>query len=250
MIDTHTHLFMKDFDTDRDLILNSLNNRGIDAIISVGYDYTSSKTSVILSYSKHYIYASVGIHPHDSKDCNTLKIEELLKMDRVVALGEIGLDFYRNLSPKETQISCFEKQLELYFKYKKPLILHVREAYQGAYEILKSKSNEYRGVLHAFDADYNVAKKFLSLGFHIGIGGMVTYKKKEYLRGAVKQIPINRILLETDCPYLSPIPMRGKRNEPMYLKYVVQTISNIKSLSIEDIEAITTSNAKKLFKIQ
>lgn len=247
MIDTHTHLFMKDFDSDRDLVLNSLSSRGIEAIISVGYNYDSSKTSTIFAYSKDFIYASVGIHPHDSKDCRVNDIEELLKMDRVVALGEIGLDYYRNLSPKEVQIDCFEKQLDLYFKYKKPLILHIRDAYDEAYSILKFHSNSYRGVVHAFDSDYSTAKKFLDMGFYLGIGGMLTYKKKDYLREVVRKIPLNRILLETDCPYLTPVPMRGKRNEPSFLKYVVDVISEVKKLNVIDIDRETTSNVKKLF---
>jgi TatD DNase family protein len=238
---------MKDYDSDRDLILNSLSSRGIEAIISVGYDYNSSKTSTILAYSKDFIYASVGIHPHDAKDCEISSIEELLKMDRVVALGEIGLDYYRNFSPKTVQKDCFEKQLDLYFRYKKPLILHIRDAYDEAYSILKSRSNSYRGVLHAFDSDYSTAKKFLDLGFHIGIGGMIAYKKKDYLREAVRIIPLSKILLETDCPYLSPTPMRGKRNEPSFLKYVIDVISDIKKSNISDIDKETTFNSKKLF---
>ncbi len=250
MIDTHTHLFMKDFDNDRELILNLLSQRNVQAIISVGYDYRSSKTSAIFAYSRKNIYASAGIHPHDANECEIKKIEELLKMDRVVAVGEVGLDYYRNLSPKNVQIKCFEKQIELSIKHKKPLILHVRDAYEDAYKILKRYSLEYGGVLHAFDSDYKTAKKFIDLGFHIGIGGMITYKKKEYLKEAVKKIPLSKLLLETDCPYLSPVPVRGKRNEPANLKYIIQTISTLKKISIQEIDDQTTSNAKKIFGLQ
>jgi TatD DNase family protein len=250
MIDTHTHLFLSEFDGDRELIFNLFEDNSIEAIISVGYNYESSKASAIMSYSKGNVYASVGIHPHDSKDCTIDKIEELLKMDKVVAIGEIGLDYYRNLSPKEDQINCFERQLDLYFKYKKPLILHIRDAYSDAYKILKKHSNNYEGVVHAFDSDFKTAKKFLELGFHIGIGGMVTYKKKDYLREAVKNIPISKILLETDCPYLSPVPVRGKRNEPANLKYVIETISIVKKINQSEVDKQTTSNAKLLFGIR
>jgi len=216
-------------------------------------DLKSSRKSVELAKKYDFVYATVGVHPHDAKTLNddVLKsIEVLAKNEKVVAIGEIGLDFYRNLSPKYVQIKAFEKQIELAKKLNLPIVVHIRNAYDDALSILiKNNVQEIGGVLHCFSGNLEQAKEGLSLGFYLSFNGTLTYPKSR-AQDIAKNTPINFILTETDCPYLTPTPFRGKRNKPSYVRFVLEKLSELfPDKSFEEIEKITEENAFKLFKL-
>jgi len=252
LVDTHSHICDDRFNSDRKELIENLENNGIKFIVEIGCDYESSKEALELSYKHKNIFSVIGVHPHDVKDMNESlfeKLESLAGFDRCVGIGEIGLDYFRNLSPKDLQEKWFRRQLELAKKMNKPIVLHIRDAYKESFEILK----DYYpfpdgGVFHCFSSDYSSAKKAIEMGFKIGIGGTLTYKKNEQLREVVKRIPVESIVTETDCPYLSPEPLRGKRNEPSYVKYVVELIANLKNTDIKKISDKLFGNALELYK--
>lgn len=269
MIDTHTHLDFKEFDRDRKEVIKRFFENGGEKIINVGCNLVSSERSIELAAKYKNIFASVGIHPHDADtvDAGALKkLEDLAASQKVVAVGEIGLDYFRNLSPKEKQIEAFRAQLELAENYKKPVIIHCRAAYVELIEILKSyKTSGWQGVTHCFLGSWPIAEKILDLGFYVGFAGAITYPKKSaFVREPVlpsfkigepeifkviKNMPIDRILIETDCPYLAPVPHRSERNEPSHVKYVAEKIAEIKGISVGEMEKATSENARKLFGI-
>ncbi len=253
MIDTHSHLTMSDFDEDRDQIVENFEKDGIEFIVEIGFDLDSSQKAVNFAKIHDRVYASVGIHPHDVADLEVEakwqeKLEKFLDQQKVVAIGEIGLDYYRNLSPQVLQRKYFELQLEIAQKRHLPVVLHVRDAYFDAYDILRRF--DLTAVVHSFNGEMDDLKRFLDLGFYIGVGGMATYKKNENLRKVMSFSPIDRILTETDCPYLSPQPVRGKRNEPKYVRFAVETLSSIFNIPFERVEKITSENALRFFKIK
>ena len=224
IVDTHAHIHMPQFEMDRDSIIENFEKEGIAFIVEVGVDLKSSKKAIKLAYDNQKIFSAVGIHPHDVKDIKSEVLEELeklAKLSRVVAIGEIGLDYYRNLSPRELQKKYFIEQIKIAKKLDKPIIVHIRDAYDDALDILKEHAKELRVVIHSFSGDINDARVALSLGFFLGIGGPVTFKNAHKLREIVKEIPLDFILSETDCPYLTPEPFRGRRNEPKYVRYVI-----------------------------
>lgn len=249
MVDTHVHLTMDEF-KDRDAIVENFEKDKIEFVIEIGFDLISSTKSVEFSNKHSNVFSSVGIHPHDVKDLRNNwrnEIERLLLSKKIVAIGEIGLDYYRDLSPRDLQLKYFESQLEIACEKHFPVILHVRDAYKNAYEILKKF--DLRGVLHSFSGKREDLKKFLDLGFYIGVGGMATYNKNDELRRTISFAPIDKILTETDCPYLSPQPVRGKRNEPRYVRFAIETLCTIFGRPFDEIEAITAQNARNLFGI-
>lgn len=285
MIDTHAHLDFKEFDRDRDKVIKRFFDADGEKLINVGCDLASSERSVELAEKHKNIFASIGVHPHDAQSFSeeaAKRLEELVIKEKVIAVGEIGLDFFRDLSPREIQISVFKSQLELAQKYKKPVIIHCREAYVDLLDILKSyrlkadeprahKNSMIRGVTHCFLGSWPIAEELLKMGFYIGFTGAITYPKKVKIfddpldptRGkplvvsevepeiftVVKNTPLDRILIETDCPYLAPVPRRGERNEPSFVKYVAEKIAELKGLSFKDVEKATSENVKKLFGI-
>lgn len=252
MIDTHAHIYYKDYETDFEDMLQNAANCGVDKIIVVGTDIESSKKSVELSIKYQNIYAAVGIHPNDAVNFDENCIGELTSLfslsDKVIAIGEIGLDFYRDKSPKDKQQEVFEKLLALAEKLQKPVIIHDRDAHDQILSTLK-KFPAVKGVLHCFSGDINLAKEVILLGYYISVTGNITYRSNTLLQDVVKAISIDKILIETDSPYLSPIPYRGKRNEPAFVKEVALKIAEIKNLSFEDVDRITTKNASDLFGI-
>lgn len=259
MIDTHAHIDFPDFNNMRANLLRRFFEAGGEAIINVGCDMESSKRSIYLAEENQNVFAAVGIHPHDANlaDEDNLKLlEELLQKQKTVAMGEIGLDFFKepNFSP-QTQEHAFRRQIEIAELHQKPIIIHCREAYTEVLKILKSyKTSNWNGVLHCFTASPDIAQEFLNLGFYIGFTGVITYYKKDskdefFLIETIKNIPLNRILVETDAPYLSPVPHRGEINEPLFVKYVIEKIAEIRGLSISELEKITSENAKRLFRI-
>jgi TatD DNase family protein len=251
LIDTHAHLTDDKFENSLDLIIIRANQAGIKSIITCGYDLESSIKGIKLSEKYSCVYASIGVHPHDSKNYDKNcegKFTEIACNDKVIAIGEIGLDFHYNFSPKEKQYFAFEAQLELASKLKLPIIIHSRESNKEVLEVLYSwKDKLSGGVLHCFSGNIDDLKKVLDLGFYIGLDGPITFKKNQELTEVVEYCPLNRILLETDCPYLAPVPHRGKLNEPSYLRYIADKIAEIKGLSNTEICTSTTQNALNLF---
>jgi TatD DNase family protein len=251
LIDTHAHIEMKEFDADRDVVIKRARESGVGYLISVGSNLKGSRKAVELAERYENVYASVGIHPHDVKEMDettVTTIRELAKSKKVVAIGEIGLDYFKEFSPKEMQITRFRELLSLAKELKKPVIIHDRDAHDDTLRILKEEgAKDIKGVVHCFSGDYDFAKEILSLGFYISFTGVITFPKAEDAREVVKKVPIERILLETDCPYLAPVPYRGKRNEPAYVAEVARAIAEIKGLTIEDVGRITSLNVKDLF---
>lgn len=259
MIDTHAHIDFPDFDSMREDLLSRFWNAKGEAIINVGCDMKSSERSVELANINENIFAAVGIHPHDADsatDENLKRLEELLLSHKTVAMGEIGLDFFREpFCEPAIQEDPFRRQLELAELHQKPIIIHCREAYTEVLEILKSyKTSKWNGVLHCFTASPEVAQEFLDLGFHIGFTGVITYYKcgsedEFFMCNTLKSMPLDKILVETDAPYLSPIPHRGEINEPLFVKYVIEKIAEIRGMDTDELEKITSANAKRLFGI-
>ncbi len=250
LVDTHAHLHFGRFSSDVDDVVERFKREGGKYLINIGINVEDSEKA-LKTARKYGFKAAVGVHPHDSKSVpkNYIeRLEELAKDKNVVAIGEIGLDYYRNLSPKEVQKKVFIEQIELAEALKKPLIIHVRQAYEDVYEILSSVDlPDPPGVIHAFSADLDWALKFIKLGFMLGIGGTVTYPKNEKLRNVVKGVGIDSILTETDCPYLPPQPFRGRRNEPLYVKYVLEKISDLLNISVEEAGKKILNNAMEVF---
>jgi TatD DNase family protein len=272
MIDTHAHLDFKEFDYDREEAIKRFFDAGGEKIINVGCDLASSARSVELAEKHENIFASVGVHPHDAQTLDETivkKLEELAAHKKIVAIGEIGLDYFRpesSGSPKEKQIEAFKVQLEFSLKHKKPVIIHCRDAYIDLLEILKNyKTSGWTGVTHCFLGSWPIAEELLKLGFYIGFTGAITYAKKAKIVNApavpkfklkepeifkvIKNAPLGRILIETDCPYLAPVPHRGERNEPSFVKHVAEKIAEIKKINFKEAEKATSENARKLFGI-
>jgi len=253
LCDTHSHISFKQFDHDRERIISQLKNGELEFLIEIGIDLETSKKVVELASKHENIFAAIGIHPHESNDTPSNYTEEmriLAEYKTVVAIGEIGLDYYRNLSPKEIQKRVFREQLFLSRELKLPVVVHVRDAYDDAYEIIKEFKGELHGVIHAFSGTIADAKRFVDLGFKLGIGGPLTYPKNNELREIVRHFSLVHFLSETDCPYLPPQKYRGKRNEPAYVRFVIELISELKGISASSCSTILCENAIDLFKLQ
>jgi TatD DNase family protein len=244
MIDSHVHLNHKDFKADFDAVLTRAQEAGVHHMVNIGFDLPSSQETVSLVESYDFMYGAVGVHPHDAKTYND-KVEknlaELLEKPRIVAAGEIGLDFYRDLTPRDEQRAVFKRQLELAESRKKPIIIHCRDAFDDTIRILSGHADKHRGIFHAFSGDSAMARDVLDLGFHIGIGGVVTFRNSN-LSEVVTDLPAEAVVLETDCPYLAPMPFRGKRNEPAYLTHVVEKIAATTGQSSGDVIETTSRN--------
>ncbi|HOA39975.1 MAG TPA: TatD family hydrolase [Halanaerobiales bacterium] len=253
LIDTHAHLDSSRFNKDRAEVIKNARDTGVSYIVNIGADLKSSRYSVKLAREYPFIFATVGIHPHDaiSLDANVLaELEKLAGEEKVVAIGEIGLDYYYDHSPRDIQRAAFIDQLVLAKKLNLPIVVHSREAEEDTISILKE---HYRqggtGILHCFSGSLKMAREALELGFYLAFGGIVTFKNAGGLLEVLEELPLDRILLETDCPYLSPVPYRGKRNEPAYLPYVAEKIGEIKGVSLEEVAEITTANAIRVYNL-
>jgi len=253
LIDSHAHLDMPEFDKDRDEVIQRARDNGIDYILAVGIDIESCRQAVALAEEFEQIYATVGIHPHNAKDVDETSYELLktfARHDNVCALGEMGLDFFRNHSPRDTQLKRFRELIALARELELPVVVHDRDAHQETLAILKEeKAFEVGGVIHCFSGDYEMAVKCVDMGFYISIPGTVTFKKATLLREVVHKLPLERILVETDAPFLAPVPFRGKRNEPSYVQYVAEKIATIKGIDFEEVAEVTSQNTKTLFHI-
>ena len=252
LIDTHAHLEMSEFDKDRDAVIERALENGVDAIIAVGINLEDSKKAIALAKRYDAVYATVGVHPHDAKSIDTATYDSLKKLaekEKVVAYGEIGLDFFRDRSPRDIQIKRFQEQLDLAGELKLPVVIHSRDAHSETFEILKKHKGNLRGVLHCFSGDYEMATKYIDLGYYISIPGTIIFPNAEKLVEVVQKIPLDSLLVETDSPFLTPAPKRGKRNEPAYVAYVAKKISEIRGLTPEKVAIATTENARNLFGI-
>ena len=253
LIDTHAHLSLPQFDKDRAEVIKRARDAGIKHIITVGTESDDCRKAVFLAEEHDFISAAVGIHPHDAKTINAATYSLLRGFaddDNVVAIGEIGLDFYRNLSLRETQTHHFREQLRLAREVSLPVIIHDREAHQEVLQILQEeKAETVGGVIHCFSGDWEMDKACLNMGFYISIPGTVTFKKSEEYHKLIRNLPLDRMLVETDCPFLAPHPFRGKRNEPAYIQYVAEAVARIKGIAQEELAKITVQNAQKLFNL-
>jgi TatD DNase family protein len=251
--DTHTHMDSKSFEGDRHEALMRAYEGGVTRIVNIGFNRETIPTTLKLSEDYEFIYAAVGWHPQDSKDMTAddlVEIEELCKRPKVVAIGEIGLDYYWDTSPKEVQHRVFREQIRLARKIGKPIIIHNRDAHQDILTILKEeKAAEVGGIMHCFSGSWETAKACLDMDFHISFGGPVTFKNAKQPKEVLAQVPIERLLIETDAPYLTPHPFRGKRNETGYVRLVAETAAEIRGITLEELAYHTTENAKKLLQL-
>ncbi len=253
LFDTHVHLNADQFEDDMEEVIDRAKQAGVDYMVVVGFDRVTIPKAISIAESHENIYAAVGWHPVDAIDMteDDLKwIEELAAHPKVVAIGEMGLDYHWDKSPKEIQKEVFRKQIALAKKVKLPIIIHNREATEDIVEILQEENaQEVGGIMHCFSSTPEIAEQCLEMNFYISLGGPVTFKNAKEPKEVAKVVPINKLLIETDCPYLAPHPYRGKRNEPAYVKLVAEKIAELKEMSLEELEEHTTKNAKKLFGI-
>ena len=250
IIDTHTHIYDKQFENDFDDVMKRIEDE-LEGIVSIGFDLESSLKSIELANRYSFVNAVIGVHPVDIKKYNDKVEKELERLalteKKVVAIGEIGLDYHWMEDPKDVQIAGFRKQMELAERVKKPVVIHTREALQDTLDVLRDYRN-VGGILHCYPGSLEAAKPFLDR-YYLGIGGTLTFKNNKKTKELVKELPLEKIVLETDCPYLTPVPFRGKRNEPIYTKYVAEEVARIKEISVEQVIKVTTENAKKIYGI-
>ncbi|HKT36649.1 MAG TPA: TatD family hydrolase [Nitrospira sp.] len=252
LIDTHTHLDDPRYDADRDPTIERARQAGVTAFVTIGCDLATSKSAVALADRYPDVYASIGVHPHEVKHVADGWYDEfrrLARHEKVVAYGEIGLDYHYNHSAPKEQRQRFREQVQLARDLRLPVIIHTREAQEDTISILREeKASEIGGVFHCFSGDAWLAKDALDLGFYLSFSGILTFTNATMLRDIAKQTPLDRVLIETDCPYLTPVPYRGKRNEPAFVSEVAKQLAELHStLSLEQIEQTTTENARRLF---
>jgi len=253
LFDSHCHLNDPKFKKDLELTIHRAKENSVSHVIVVGYDLKSSKKAIELAHQyQDFIRAAVAIHPHDAKTVTDDKVKELKKLASnplVVAIGETGLDYYKNYSPKEDQIRVFIEHIEIANELNKPVILHIRDAFEDAFGILEKYPVKEKGVFHCFSGGPDEAKKAVEIGFFVSFSGTITFNSKK-LEEAALVTPDEKILVETDSPYLTPVPKRGRRNEPSFVYFVAQKLAELKGTSIEKIASITYENTVKLFKIE
>lgn len=255
LIDSHTHLNDSRFNKDREKIIRSLDDHGIDLALNIGIDLKTSLESVKLAEKYDNIYATVGVHPHEVKHLNYRNIEDLKMLakesEKVLAIGEIGLDYYYENSPKDDQKKWFEEQLNLAKELNLPVVIHSRDASEDTYKILKeAQDGNLRGVMHCYSGSVEMAKKYIDLGFYISLAGPLTFKNAVKPKEVARMIPIDYLMVETDSPYLTPEPYRGRRNDSRNVRYVAEELARIKDISIEEVGRVTSNNFKKLFEIE
>ncbi len=254
IFDTHTHYDEEQFDTDREELLLSLKEQGVGAVANMGATMQGATDSVALAEKYPFVYAAVGIHPDHAKELNEEAFEKLrilAQNEKVVAIGEIGLDYYWDSTERQEQKYWFRRQLELALELEYPVVIHSREAAADTFDMIKEtyeqSGGKLKGVIHCYSYGVEQAKEYLKMGFFLGIGGVATFKNGRKLKEVIEAVPLEKIVLETDCPYLAPEPYRGKRNHSGLLSYVVAAIAAIKEVSAEDVEKKTWENALALY---
>ena len=252
LFDTHTHLDDEKFDKDRDELIASLNEQGVSLLVNIGADLKSSEASIKLAEKYDFIYASVGVHPCDTKDLtdgDLKKLEEMAQHEKVVAIGEIGLDYYWDEPEREIQKEWFTKQLLLAKKLNMPYIIHDRDAHADTLEIVK-KCDYTNGVMHCFSGSVETAQEVIKTGMYISLSGTVTFKNAKKAQEVAASVPLDKLLIETDSPYLTPEPFRGKRNNSAYVRYTAEKIADIRGLTFEELAKITMENGKRFYNIK
>ena len=253
IFETHAHYDDAKFDTDREMLLAELPQRGISPVINVGSSIATTKTTLSLAQEYPFLYAAVGVHPSDVDDLNEdtyAWLRQQTTLQKTVAVGEIGLDYYWPEPDHETQKKWFLRQLELAREIKKPVIIHSRDAAKDTVDLMtEARAEEIGGVIHCYSYTKETAKIFLDMGFYFGIGGVLTFKNAKKLKEAVEYIPMDRIVLETDCPYLAPEPNRGKRNSSLNIPYVIAAMAQIKEITEEEVRKAAWDNSLKLYRM-
>ncbi len=250
IFDTHAHYDDKAFDEDRYELLDAMSKNDVKYIINQGTDVETSKFSIALAEKYNYVYAAVGIHPEEIyKEESVTEIKKLIPHEKIVAIGEIGLDYHYDNTNKEDQLKYFIDQLNLANEVNLPVVVHSRDAQKDTLDTLKNIKINNNGVIHCFSGSLESAKEFLKLGYYLGFDGPITFKNAKNALEVLEYMPLDKILIETDAPYLTPTPFRGERNNSMYLTYVINKIAEIKKISPEEVANITMNNAKTLFKI-
>lgn len=252
IFESHAHYDSRKFDEDREELLNSMQENGIGTIVNVGATWKSVTTGLELANQYPFVYAALGLHPDEVGDLNEERFAILkteCQKEKVVAVGEIGLDYYWDNESHDIQKKWFIRQLELARELDLPVIIHSRDAAEDTLKIMKEHAQGLRGVIHCFSYSKEMAEEYVKMGFYIGVGGVVTFKNGRKLKEVVEAIPLERILLETDCPYLAPEPHRGKRNSSLYIPYIAEEIANLKGITYEEVVAQTEQNARALFRV-
>jgi len=254
LIDSHAHLEMPEFKRDLEAVIQRAKESGVEYIFTVGTEKKDWRRALEIANSNPSIYAILGVHPHNAKEIDDQTyptLRELCREKRVKAYGEIGLDFFRNLSPRDVQLKRFREQIGLAKELGLPIVVHDREAHQETLETLKSeKSEECGGIIHCFSGDYQMARECIDMGFYISVPGSITFKNAGSLREVVKKIPLESLLVETDAPFLTPEPFRGKRNEPSYVRYTAQRVAEIKNISFERVAEATAESAQRVYRLK
>ena len=254
IFDTHAHYDDEAFDEDRDSLLKSLPENGIESAVNVSSNIASVQATLALIKKYPFLYGAVGIHPNETGELDESRfqwLEQMTQMPKVVAVGEIGLDYYWDEPEREIQKEWFVRQLNMARKVKLPVIIHSRDAAKDTLDIMKGEKGwEIGGVIHCFSYGKEIAKEYLDMGFFLGIGGVLTFQNGKKLKEVAEYAPFEQIVLETDCPYLSPVPNRGRRNSSLNLPYVVKALADIRHISEQEVIDITNQNAKRLYRIQ
>ena len=254
IFETHGHYDDEQFDTDREQLLEEFQRQDIRYVMNIGANIATSKASVELAHQYDFIYAAIGTHPDDAPELSDAAIEMYRQMatdEKVKAIGEIGLDYFHENVPKEVQIHWFRKQLELAEELKLPVVIHSRDAAKDTMDIMKEMQGRLcGGVIHCFSYSTEIAREYIKMGYYIGVGGVVTFNNGRKLKEVVEYMPLDRLLLETDCPYMAPTPHRGERNSSLNLPYVVENIAAIKGVTGEEVEQITWENANRFYRIR
>ena len=253
IFDTHAHYDDEDFDADRYELLESMKEHGVGTIVNIGASMRSCKTTLALAEKYPFVYGALGVHP---SDCGTMTEEDIQWIkanaanEKIVAIGEIGLDYYWDNVERDVQKKWFVCQLEIAKETGLPVIIHSRDAAQDTLEIMKTEHKDTTGgVIHCFSYGVEMAREYLNMDYFIGVGGVLTFKNGKKLKEVVEYAPMDKLVLETDCPYLAPVPYRGKRNSSLYLTHVVEEMAAIKGMSVEDVIRVTAENAKRLYRL-
>lgn len=254
MIDSHAHLDDSRYDRDRHEIIKNLKQEGVDLVVNIGADLESSKNSYYLAKTYEPIYATVGVHPHNAKTYTPAVEAELTALalkPKVVAIGEIGLDFYYDHSPRDVQREVFRKQLELAHEVNLPVVIHSRDASQETFDILKEyhKKFKFQAIIHCFSQSVEMMREYVKLGDYIALGGAVTFKNAKTPKQVAMEVPLDHLILETDCPYMTPVPFRGKRNEPKYIQKVANYIAQLREMDVKDLIRHTDENTKRFYQL-